>query len=49
VLLADVGLAKARVILTPSAAPTAVAGEPAWIGALYQRLRRELQAVRGPA
>jgi hypothetical protein len=46
VLLADVGLAHARVLLAPSADPQAQPGAPAWLPARYERLRRELLAVR---
>jgi murein L,D-transpeptidase YafK len=46
-LLADVGLTNARLVLAPSAAPAAARGTPAWIAGLYDRLRRELRAVRG--
>lgn len=47
VLLADVGLEHARAILVPRAEPEAAAADPRWVGELYARLRRELQAVRG--
>ena len=47
VLVADVGLARTRLILAPSATPTSGADSPGWVGRLYQRLDRELQAVRG--
>jgi len=47
VLLADVGLTRAKLILSPSASPRAGPNQPAWIADRYERLRRELQAVRG--
>jgi hypothetical protein len=46
-LLSDVGLARARLVLSPSAAPQAREGSPRWIAELYERLRLELQTVRG--
>jgi hypothetical protein len=46
-LVADVGRARTRLILAPSATPTAAAESPAWVGRLYGRLDQELQAVRG--
>jgi hypothetical protein len=46
-LVADVGLARSRVLLTPNAAPEAAPGSPAWVVRLYERLRRELRDVRG--
>jgi hypothetical protein len=46
VLLADVGLARVRVLLAPSADPQAPPGAPAWLPARYERLRSELAAVR---
>jgi murein L,D-transpeptidase YafK len=48
VLLADVGLARTRMLLTPSAAPQAPNGAADWLVALYARLSAELHAVRGP-
>jgi len=47
VLLADVGLANVRAVLVPGAEPTAAADDPRWVADLYERLRRELHAVRG--
>ncbi len=47
VLLADVGLARTRLLLSPGVAPKAPEDSPAWIQALYERLSRELHAVRG--
>jgi murein L,D-transpeptidase YafK len=49
VLLADVGLARTRLLLTPAAAPKATSDAPDWVRDLYERLRRELRAVRGDA
>jgi len=46
-LVADVGLARSRVFLTPNAAPEPAPGSPAWVVRLYERLRRELGDVRG--
>lgn len=46
-LVADVGLARTQLVLSPSAAPGAASGSPAWVTGLYTRLRLELQAVRG--
>ena len=48
-LLADTSLANARILLTPSAAPTAPAGAPPWLVERYGRLNRELSRVRGRA
>jgi len=45
-LLADTGLANARILLTPSATPTPPANAPAWLALRYERLRRELTRVR---
>lgn len=45
-LLADTGLTNARILLTPSATPTAPANAPAWLVERYERLRRELSRVR---
>jgi murein L,D-transpeptidase YafK len=47
VLLADVGLARTRLVLAPSAAPVPRPGDPSWVRSLYSRVRRELAAVRG--
>lgn len=47
VLVADVGLARTRLLLAPSAAPLPAAGAPPWVSRLYQRLHLELQTVRG--
>jgi hypothetical protein len=47
VLLADVGLANVQAILVPGAEPLAARDDPRWVADLYDRLRRELQAVRG--
>ena len=47
VLLADVGLPQARLILTPAARPRTATGEADWVRRLYERLDRELRAVRG--
>lgn len=46
VLLADVGLARTTVILSPRADPRPDPGAPSWIAERYARLRRELEAVR---
>jgi hypothetical protein len=46
-LLADVGLRNARIILTPSERPRALAGARPWLVSLYERLDRELTYVRG--
>ncbi len=46
-VLADTGLANARILLTPSAKPTASANAPAWLVERYERLKRELDRVRG--
>lgn len=46
-LLSDVGLARARLVLAPEAVPVARPGDPSWLQSLYERLRRELVAVRG--
>jgi hypothetical protein len=46
-LVAEVGLARARLVLSPNAAPEAPSGSPRWIADLYARLGRELEAVRG--
>jgi murein L,D-transpeptidase YafK len=48
-LLADVGLSRARLVLSPSAAPALPEGAAAWMASLYSRLRAELQAIRGPS
>ncbi len=45
-LLADTGLANARILLTPSATPTPPANAPTWLVDRYERLRRELSHVR---
>jgi hypothetical protein len=45
--VADVGLARSRLLLVPNAAPQAAPGSPAWVARLYERLRNELRAVRG--
>jgi len=47
VMLADVGLARTRLILTPAARPRAGAGDVDWVRRLYERLDGELRAVRG--
>lgn len=49
VLLADTGLSKASLILTPSTMPTPPPGAPPWWGQLYERIRTELVVVRGPS
>ncbi len=46
-LVADVGLARTGVVLSPSAAPEALPGSPSWIRRLYTRLRLQLLAIRG--
>jgi murein L,D-transpeptidase YafK len=46
VLLADVGLPRARLVLTPAADPAAAGSDPVWMQRLYERLRTELGAVR---
>jgi hypothetical protein len=46
-LVADVGLARSRVVLAPGATPTVSADSPAWVLHLYDRLRQELRDVRG--
>jgi hypothetical protein len=46
-LVADVGLARSRVLLAPSATPQPSPGSAEWVGRLYERLRREMTAVRG--
>jgi hypothetical protein len=46
-LVAEVGLARARLVLSPNGAPEAATDEPRWIADLYGRLRRELHAIRG--
>jgi murein L,D-transpeptidase YafK len=47
VLVADVGLSRTRVLLSPTAVPTATSSSPAWVAHLYARLRLQLHAVRG--
>ncbi len=47
VLLADVGLRRVRVLLAPSVDPWPQPGDPDWVLARYEQLRRELAAVRG--
>jgi hypothetical protein len=46
-LVAEVGLTRARLVLSPSAAPEAPLESPCWIADLYQRLRQELETIRG--
>lgn len=46
VLLADTGLARSRIILTPSADPSAGPGAPRWLVDRYESVRRDLRAVR---
>jgi murein L,D-transpeptidase YafK len=41
-LLADVGLARARMLLAPGASLAVPAGAPPWLGGLYAELRAEL-------
>ena len=45
-LLADVGLARARIVIAPNARPDPTI-QPQWVGALYARIGRELRVVRG--
>lgn len=45
-LLADTGLGRARIILSPSAEPKAPAGATVWWSERYDRIRAELWAVR---
>jgi murein L,D-transpeptidase YafK len=47
-LVAEVGLARTKVVLSPSAAPIAPPESPEWVERLYDRLRRELRATRAP-
>jgi len=47
VLLADVGLSRARIVLAPSASPEPEAEAPQWVADLYQRLGAELARIRG--
>lgn len=47
VLLADTGLGRARLVLSPSAEPKTPTGAPAWWSQRYDGIRRELLAVRG--
>jgi hypothetical protein len=49
VLVADVGLSRTRLLLSPSASPTLPPGSPTWVASLYERLRSELLVVRGSA
>ena len=46
-LLADTGLGKARLVLSPSAEPETPTGAPAWWSQRYDHIRGELLAVRG--
>ena len=46
-LVAEVGLARTRLVMSPSAAPMAPPGASAWVRRLYERLRFELQQTRG--
>lgn len=46
-LLADTGLPKTRLVLSPRAEPKAPAGAPTWLNALYARIDAELRATRG--
>jgi murein L,D-transpeptidase YafK len=47
VLLADVGLSRTRLLLSPDAAPKPTASSRPWVARLYELLRTELRAVRG--
>jgi hypothetical protein len=47
-LVADTGLANARIILAPGHALTVPPGAPPWTGALYGTIAGELAALRGP-
>jgi hypothetical protein len=47
VLVADIGLARTRLLLTPTLEPVASPASPAWLATRYERLAREIQAVRG--
>lgn len=46
-LVADTGLAHARVILAPTRTVTPTAEAPAWTGDLYREIVREIAALRG--
>jgi len=46
-LLADTGLAKSRILLTPAAKFETPANAPTWLTQRYEAQRRELHAVRG--
>ena len=45
-LLADTGLSRTKLLLTPSAEPSVESNAPAWVSERYEYLRRELDAVR---
>lgn len=47
VLVADVGLPRTRLLLSPSASPRVPTSSPPWVASLYARLRVQLGAVRG--
>jgi hypothetical protein len=47
VLVADVGLSRTRLLLSPTAVPRSTSSSPAWVANLYARLRLQLHAVRG--
>jgi murein L,D-transpeptidase YafK len=49
VLVADVGLSRTRLLLSPNAWPRPTPASPPWVARLYERLRSELRVVRGPA
>ena len=45
-LVADTGLANARVIIAPAERLDVPANSPAWVAELYRRIERELRALR---
>jgi hypothetical protein len=44
-LVADVGLARSRIVLAPGASPEVPPGSPPWLGGLYRQVRVELGAL----